>query len=282
MASSTWGESSFKMKVGVRTTPPAGTPMVPSADTGATAERDTGATAGPTRRCRRVWLRRGRRRVTPTAPPVSRTPMPPPGSKTPVPIIRRSSASSHRTPAPVVVPPGGGATARTLVIGGLCMIAFSCGVMCTIAVDRFWPRAHAQCVGVEPAASPPHRRPARPGPRGGGRAGPRSAATMAVTPLPLAGPASAALATSPTPTDDGSRRSGAGSSSRRRPPSSPRRARRGAVSPGFNRRRGAPWSANVRGSSPGRYDVAHRTVGRPVRRVTAGLRPDQAKPLPAR
>jgi hypothetical protein len=30
------------------------------------------------------------------------------------------------------------------------MIAFSCGVMCTIAVDRFWPRARAQCVGAPP------------------------------------------------------------------------------------------------------------------------------------
>jgi hypothetical protein len=40
-----------------------------------------------------------------------------------------------------------------MIIGGLCMIAFSCGVMCTIAVDRLWPRERAQCVGASPATT---------------------------------------------------------------------------------------------------------------------------------
>ena len=111
------GKGSFKMKVGVKTTPPAGTLAAKP--------------AAP--------------RATPTPPPVLKTPAP----------VRRSSGAYARSPAPMVVAAasGGGSATRTMVIGGLCMIAFSCGVISTIAVDRFWPRARAQCVGAPPATT---------------------------------------------------------------------------------------------------------------------------------
>src|SRR5262245_51946974 len=106
------GRSGFKMKVGVKTTPAAGTPAAPSA--------------------------------TPTIPPLLNTLAP----------VRRSSGSFQRRSAVLEEPAPLGARTRTMVVGGLCMIAFSLGVMCTIAVDRYWPGAHPQCGGVvEPTST---------------------------------------------------------------------------------------------------------------------------------
>jgi hypothetical protein len=39
------------------------------------------------------------------------------------------------------------ALAKSTLVG-LCLTAFSCGIMCTVAVDRYWPRARAECVGA--------------------------------------------------------------------------------------------------------------------------------------
>ena len=109
------GKSSFKMKVGVRMTPPAGTaPTVPPAP-----------------------------RVTPTPPPVWRTSR----------AVSPQSGSHTRTP---VAPTGqmvpGVALAKSTLIG-LCLTAFSCGIMCTVAVDRYWPRARAECGGTQTGAT---------------------------------------------------------------------------------------------------------------------------------
>jgi hypothetical protein len=104
------GRTGIKMKAGVGMTPAAGTPAAPGA----------------------------------TMPPV------PPPSGAPLPPLRRVSGAYRPVPEAITNrSAGGGGATRTLVIGGLCMIAFSCGVMCTIAVDRFWPRARAQCVGAQ-------------------------------------------------------------------------------------------------------------------------------------
>ena len=116
------GRSSFKMKVGVQVTPPAGTPAAPRATTPPPA----------------------------TTPPAMTIPPPVVKSQAPVP---RSIVPYARTPVPPAQTSGGGSPTRTMIIGGLCMIAFSCGVMCTIAVDRLWPRERTQCVGAPPSTT---------------------------------------------------------------------------------------------------------------------------------
>jgi hypothetical protein len=108
------GKSSFKMKVGVRMTPPAGTaPTVP-----------------PTPR------------VTPTPPPVWRTSR----------VVSQSGSHTRPpvTPTGQMVP--GVALAKSTLIG-LCLTAFSCGIMCTVAVDRYWPRARTECGGTQTGAT---------------------------------------------------------------------------------------------------------------------------------
>jgi len=132
------------MKAGVRTTPPAGTPLTRVGKAAPESEK--------------------------TPPPAVKTP--PPAVKTPPPAlkvapVRPSNPTFRRmtpTPmpplaqlAPQAVPPSG---KGKVMIVGICMIAFSCGVMSTVAVDRFWPRARAQqqCGGgqtvVAAAAAP--------------------------------------------------------------------------------------------------------------------------------
>ena len=127
------GKSSFKMKVGVRMTP-----------------------AGE----------------APTVPPTPRV------SQTPRPMLRTppsAQGGSHSRPG--VAPEGqsaqlvqGVALAKSTLVG-LCLTAFSCGIMCTVAVDRYWPRARTECVGAQPGtthaaapANPVIEAPARPGP----------------------------------------------------------------------------------------------------------------------
>lgn len=110
------GKSSFKMKVGVRMTPPAGT--------------------------------------APTVPPTPRV------LQAPRPTLRTPpSAHSGSHSRPAVAPEGqsaqlvqGVALAKSTLVG-LCLTAFSCGIMCTVAVDRYWPRARTECVGVQPATT---------------------------------------------------------------------------------------------------------------------------------
>lgn len=129
------GKSSFKMKVGVRMTPPAGT--------------------------------------APTVPPAQRVAQTP---HTPRPVLKTSrppSAQSSSPSRPGVAEGqlvGGVALAKSTLIG-LCLTAFSCGIMCTVAVDRYWPRARTECVGAQPGtthaaapANPVIEAPARPGP----------------------------------------------------------------------------------------------------------------------
>jgi hypothetical protein len=127
------GKSSFKMKVGVRMTPPAGT--------------------------------------APTVPPTPRV------SQTPRPTLRTPpSAHSGAHSRPGTAPESqsaqlvqGVALAKSTLVG-LCLTAFSCGIMCTVAVDRYWPRARTECVGAQPgtthaAVAPPDpviEAPARP------------------------------------------------------------------------------------------------------------------------
>jgi len=109
------------MKAGARTTPPAGTPLT---------------------------------RVGKAAPESEKTPLP--AVKTPPPAlkvapVRPSNPTFRRmtpTPmpplaqlAPQAAPPSG---KGKVMIVGICMIAFSCGVMSTVAVDRFWPRARVR------------------------------------------------------------------------------------------------------------------------------------------
>ena len=171
------------MEIGVRTTPPAGTPVA----TSATQALPASVTQAPLPSAKQL-------------PPLGTAKTPSPVLKTPEPIVLPSSGSFRRPPAPVVTPPGSGATARTLVIGGLCMIAFSCGVMCTIAVDWLWPRAHAQCVGASPAGpGAAEAAGAAPAPDIQAAAEPAApASAMAVTPLP---PAEASSPTLPSPAE---------------------------------------------------------------------------------
>jgi hypothetical protein len=72
-------------------------------------------------------------RVPPTPAPWSKTPRPPSVSQTRPPVEEQMVR--------------GVALARTTLVG-LCLITFSCGIMCTVAVDRFWPRARAECGGM--------------------------------------------------------------------------------------------------------------------------------------
>jgi hypothetical protein len=123
------GKSSFKMKVGVRTTPPV----------------EMSPTVAPSPRALQ------------TPRPVLRTPRPP---------GMQSASGSHSRPA--VTPDSqlvqSVALAKSTLVG-LCLTAFSCGIMCTVAVDRYWPRARTECVGapsgtttraaVEPATGAP-------------------------------------------------------------------------------------------------------------------------------
>ena len=46
----------------------------------------------------------------------------------------------------------GVALAKSTLVG-LCLTAFSCGIMCTVAVDRYWPRARTECIGAQPATT---------------------------------------------------------------------------------------------------------------------------------
>ncbi len=134
------GKSSFKMKVGVRMTPPA--------------------------------------EAAPTVPPTPRV------SQTPRPMLRTppsAQGGSHSRPG--VAPEGqsaqlvqGVSLAKSTLVG-LCLTAFSCGIMCTVAVDRYWPRARTECVGTQPGTShaaapadPVIEAPARPGPGKGSSA----------------------------------------------------------------------------------------------------------------
>jgi hypothetical protein len=110
------GRNSFKMKVGAQMTPPAGTPA-PS-------------------------------RSTPTPPPSVTT------SSAPLRTPRPSALAYRPVPASLEDQAGGG-KGRTLAVLGLCMIAFSCGVVTTLAVDRLWPRAKPQCVAYQEAAIGP-------------------------------------------------------------------------------------------------------------------------------
>ena len=109
------GKSSFKMKVGVRMTPPAGT--------------------------------------APTVPPAQRVP------QTPRPALRTSrppspQSGSHGRPSAAAEGPmvQGVALAKSTLVG-LCLTAFSCGIMCTVAVDRYWPRARTECVEAQPGTT---------------------------------------------------------------------------------------------------------------------------------
>lgn len=107
------GKSSFKMKVGVRTAPPV----------------EMSPTVAPSPRALQ------------TPRPVLRTPRP---------AGMQSGSGSHNRPA--VTPdsqlvPSVALAKSTLV--GLCLTAFSCGIMCTVAVDRYWPRARTECVGAQ-------------------------------------------------------------------------------------------------------------------------------------
>ena len=109
------GKSSFKMKVGVRATPPA--------------------------------------EMSPTVPPSPRNLQTPrPALMTPRPPGTQSG--SHGRPS--VVPDNqlvqGVALAKSTLVG-LCLTAFSCGIMCTVAVDRYWPRARTECVGAQAGAT---------------------------------------------------------------------------------------------------------------------------------
>ena len=167
------GRNGFKMKAGARTTPPAGTPLT---------------------------------RVGKAAPESEKTPLPavktpPPAVKTPPPAlkvapVRPSNPTFRRmtpTPmpplaqlAPQAAPPSG---KGKVMIVGICMIAFSCGVMSTVAVDRFWPRARAQqqCGGGQTVVAAA----AAPMPAPEAMALPPAAASPApaeVTPLPPADP----------------------------------------------------------------------------------------------
>jgi hypothetical protein len=180
------------MKIGVRTTPPAGTPVA----TTATQALPASVTHAPPPSMTQAPLVSAK-----PVPPLGMAQTPAPVLTTPEPIVLRSSGSFRRppAPAPAITPPGSGATARSLVIGGLCMIAFSCGVMCTIAVDRLWPRAHAQCVGAPPAgpgAAPVEAPGAAPAPDIQAAAAPAS--PMAVTPLP---PPESILPSLPSPAE---------------------------------------------------------------------------------
>lgn len=126
------GRSSFKMKVGVQLTPPAGT--VTSA----------------------------RARLMPTPSPSAKTP--PPLSKTPPPSVLRTS---RRPSGPHTQPPTPreesllrGVTLAKATLIGLCLTTFSFGAMFTMAVDRYWPRPRREAgevaaVGAAPALSAP-------------------------------------------------------------------------------------------------------------------------------
>jgi hypothetical protein len=109
------GRNSFKMKVGPQLTPPVGTPAAVVA-------------------------------ATPTPRPSVTTPPSSPGT------LRRAALSYRPLPAPLPEQ-GGWGKGRGLVVVGLCMIAFSCGVMTTVAVDGFWPRAKTQCVSYQAEAA---------------------------------------------------------------------------------------------------------------------------------
>jgi len=132
------GKSSFKMKAGVVTTPPGGM-----------AEAPPRTTPAP-----------------PRATPVPRTSLPPRATPVPAPLSRtpRPPGISARQPTmPPVEDPlvRGVAMAKTTFIG-VCLTAFSSGIMCTIAIDHFWPRGRAECsapvasaVAAPPAESDP-------------------------------------------------------------------------------------------------------------------------------
>lgn len=114
------GKSSFKMKVGVRMTPPAE------------------ATA-----------------TMPPSPRVLQTPRPTLGTPR-VPSTQSGSHSRQQVVAPAPAPDSqlvhGIALAKSTLVG-LCLTAFSCGIMCTVAIDRYWPRARTECVGAQPGTT---------------------------------------------------------------------------------------------------------------------------------
>ena len=137
------GRSSFKMKVGANLTPPAGTPPAPrKKPTPASATQLVGSAPRP---------------LGMTPPPVRTTP--PPVLTTPPPVLaaRPSVAAYRRSPVPLpVLDPSVPAPAKgKALVTGLCMIAFSCGVMMTEAVERFWPRSRggASAASAAPATA---------------------------------------------------------------------------------------------------------------------------------
>jgi hypothetical protein len=84
--------------------------------------------------------------------------------------------------------------AKTTFIG-VCLTAFSCGIMGTVAIDHYWPRARPECAGaqvISAGVAPPM--PVEPGPANA----PEAAAVAAIVAEPLPEPAAIAVA-EPTP-----------------------------------------------------------------------------------
>jgi hypothetical protein len=73
--------------------------------------------------------------VTPTPPPVLRS-------------VRPRRTSQPRPPLAALEDEAGRRRARKAGLAGLLLIAFSCGMMFMVAVDRLWPRPRAACEGV--------------------------------------------------------------------------------------------------------------------------------------
>jgi len=120
----------MKVGAGANVTPPAGTPL------GRVSQTTSASLHTP-------------------PPRLSKTP-PPRLSKTPPPRLSMPAQRRVTTPTPmpplaaqasaVQAPPPSSGKGKVMIVG-VCMIAFSCGVMSTVAVDRFWPRPRAQCGG---------------------------------------------------------------------------------------------------------------------------------------
>jgi hypothetical protein len=165
------GRSGFKMKVGVRMTPPGGTkPVSP------------------------VPVR--------TPPPSARTPLPSAQTQAPPPTARTprpAPVSSGRPPTQLEIRLGREVSLTKAVLIGLCLIAFSSGIITTIAVDRFWPTARTDCGGTAPRAGVV---PTGLAPGIGAVPGPAAAPAAVVAPLPPPvdpGPADQTIALVPVP-----------------------------------------------------------------------------------
>jgi hypothetical protein len=117
------GKSSFKMKIGVQVTPPAGMTLI---DRGAPVPAPRGAPAP-----RITSLPR----ITPTPAPVLRTPRPPSA-------VRSGTLVQAKAPDASMV--SGLTMAKTTFIG-VCLTTFSFGIMGTVAIDHYWPRTRPEC-----------------------------------------------------------------------------------------------------------------------------------------